>query len=135
MAALLCSAAAMATELETLPVNHALASDTARLKLRRPVRLYWGEEPYPQPERDIGSFRADEATNSSNKSDQDACDRALLSALIFLQASAEEHDANAVVGIRALSGTQPVPAGQYVCDVGNIRARVMLRARLVKLPG
>jgi hypothetical protein len=133
-AALLCGAAA-ASKLETFPVDHALAPEAAAQKLRHSVRLFWGAQPYPQPERDVGSFRADEASNSTNKSDQDACDRALLSALIFLQASAEDHGANAVVAIHPISARQqPIPAGQYACDAGGIAARVMLRGRVVKLP-
>ena len=68
------------------------------------------------------------------KSDKEACDWAMLSAIKAFQIKAKSLGANAIVNIRsnykhgAFSSTE-----QYECGAGNVMAGVALKADFVKL--
>ena len=79
-------------------------------------------------------FRITSLTNSVGKSDQKACQWALLSALKSFQQRAQSLGANAVVNIKSnyKNNTYSHPT-EYQCGAGAIMAGVALKADVVKL--
>jgi uncharacterized protein YbjQ (UPF0145 family) len=84
--------------------------------------------------KDYGVFRSNRRTNAANKSDEEACHIAFLSALITLQARARDMGASAVVDVRSITRNEPfASATQYRCAAGSVVANVALEGRVVKL--
>jgi len=70
-------------------------------------------------------------TNAFGKSDEDACDHVLRSALITLQNSAKRAGANAVVDIVSFYKRNEYRSAQnYECHAGAVVAGVALKGRL-----
>jgi hypothetical protein len=117
-----------------LSVAHALDSKVAQGRLDDKIRLYWGSQTYPQPAQDFGSFTALKRASLLHRTDEEACDWSLLSALIFLQNLAKEHGGNAVVNIRSVwLGKGLVSESEYGCDSATFASHVTLHAGIVKL--
>jgi uncharacterized protein YbjQ (UPF0145 family) len=84
--------------------------------------------------QEYGSFRSNRRTNATNKSDEEACQVAFLSALIALQTRARSLGGNAVVAVRSVTRDDPLEsAKQYRCAAGAVVANVALEGRVVKL--
>lgn len=114
-------------------IADALRTPDAKAKLDPSIRLYFGSTP-GGVERTIGETRTNKKTNSFNKTDQQACEWAFLSAVLALQQKARKTGGDAVVGIvsnykdRRFSSTT-----QYVCGVGNVVAGVAFKGTIVRM--
>jgi hypothetical protein len=98
------------------------------------IKLYWGTQKTPAVATKMGEFTSNKKTNAANKSDQDACDLAFISAVIALQQRARKEGGNAVVNIRSVyKGEDSDSPTEFVCGAGKIMAGVALRGTVVKL--
>jgi hypothetical protein len=77
-----------------------------------------------------------EKTNAFNKSDQEACDIAFISAAAALQDRARREGGSAVVNIRSVYKKEDVASEtEYLCGSGAVMAGVALRGTVVTLKG
>ena len=96
------------------------------------VSFYFGSTPYPEPVKVIGERRTNQKTNAFNKSDIEACEWVMLSALLRMHSAAINAGANAVVNIQSnFKNNLFVSDTQYSCGAGNIMAGVALIGTLV----
>lgn len=115
-----------------LSVKEASESKIGKAKLLD-VPFYMSGQRHAKTARDFGVFTANKRTNAFNKSDEEACAIAFLSAIISLQNRATKLGANAVVDIKSITKHNDlVSATQYRCAAGNVIANVVLTGRIVK---
>jgi uncharacterized protein YbjQ (UPF0145 family) len=118
-----------------MEVNSALSSPQAQDRFDDTVQFYWDDQVYPQALQSFGIHTAGRKTWALTKTDQEACDRAFLSALIALRDRAKEAGANAVVHIKSIYLNREFRSEtQYECRAGHVATGVTLEGRLVKLP-
>ncbi len=113
-----------------LPFQAAMEAATASGKLDGSVKFLWAKSGKGQV---LSEVTTSKKTNAFNKTDEEACDWALQSALIALQTAAKRAGANAVTEI--VSNYQHVEykdAQKYECHAGALMAGVALKAKLVK---
>jgi uncharacterized protein YbjQ (UPF0145 family) len=114
-------------------IKQAMESDVGKSKLLD-VPVYFAGQSHAQVASDKGVFTANRRTNAFNKSDEQACRIAFLSAVIALQSRAQKMGADAVVDIKSITKHQNLEsAKQYRCVAGNVVANVVLTGRVVKL--
>lgn len=98
------------------------------------VSFYFGNQPHPAPVNTYGEYRTNKKTNAFNKTDLEACQWVMLSALLTLRSRALDLGANAVVNIRSnFKGELFVSKTQYSCGAGAILAGVALIGDVVKI--
>jgi uncharacterized protein YbjQ (UPF0145 family) len=98
------------------------------------IKLFWGTQKTPAVDRKMGEFTSNKKTNAANKSDQEACDLAFISAVIGLQQRARKEGGNAVVNIHSVyKGEDSNSPTEFICGAGKIMAGVALRGTVVKL--
>ena len=91
------------------------------------VSFYFGNTPHPEPVRVIGERRTNQKTNAFNKSDVEACEWVMLSALLRMHSAAVNAGANAVINIQSnFKNNLFVSDTQYSCGAGGIMAGVAL---------
>jgi len=113
-------------------IKQAMDSDVGKTKLLG-VPVYFAGQKHAKVASDKGVFTANRRTNAFNKSDEQACRIAFLSAVIALQARAEKMGGDAVVDIKSITNNQNLEsATQYRCAAGNVVANVALTGRVVK---
>ena len=115
-----------------LLVSDAAKSFLGKEKLLK-VPFYMAKQKHPAIKKDLGVFRSNKRTNALNKSDDEACKIAFLSAIISLQERAQRMGADGVVDIKSITKHKKlVSAGKYRCAAGDIIANVVLTGRLVE---
>ncbi|HUQ26448.1 MAG TPA: excinuclease ABC subunit A [Burkholderiales bacterium] len=98
------------------------------------IKLFWGTQKTPAVDRKMGEFTSNKKTNAANKSDQEACDLAFISAVIALQQRARKEGGNAVVNIHSVYKNEDSDSpSEFICGAGKIMAGVALRGTVVKL--
>jgi len=114
------------------PVSDVL--DKYEAELDSSVALYFGDQSHPAVERKLGEFPTNKKTNAFNKSDSEACEWVMLSALLALQERAVREGGNAVVNIRSYYKKNIVSSKtEYECHNGAFVAGVALIGEVVKL--
>ena len=118
-----------------LPIKEALATVTAEGRIADDVKLYFGGQKHPAIERVIlGSVGTNKKTNAFNKSDEEACRWAFLSAILALQARARAEGGDAVVEIKSNYRNVPFASDtEYECGAGALMAGVAFTGKIVKL--
>jgi hypothetical protein len=117
------------------PIADVYANEGLKAKLDPDVKLFFGNQAYPQPETTWGLYTSNRKTNFFNKSDKEACEIAFVSALISLQERALKQGGNAVVGIRSLYRKEHfISEMEYQCGAGDVVGGVTLRGEVVRLP-
>ena len=116
------------------PFQEAIERGLSEGVLDGSVTFYLDGNPYPKVLKNHGEYRSNKKTNGFGKSDQEACQWALLSALKSFQHRAQSLGANAVVNIKSnyKNNTYSHPT-EYQCGAGTIMAGVALKADVVKL--
>jgi uncharacterized protein YbjQ (UPF0145 family) len=115
-----------------LPIKAALAKGQSNDKVSKDIKLYFGNQKAPSG-KDLGTYTSNKKTNAANKSDEDACDIAFLSAIIALQDRARKEGGNAVTNIHSVyKNENVVSTTEYLCGAGAIMAGVALRGTVVK---
>jgi len=85
-------------------------------------------------EKALGEWTANKKTNASNKTDQEACEIAFVSAIVSLQQRARNEGGDAVINIVSVYRNERRESPtEYVCGAGTFVAGVALRGTVVKL--
>ena len=80
----------------------------------------------------LGEWTSNKKTNAFNKSDQEACEVAFISAAVSLQQRARREGGSAVVNIRSVYKNDNVESEKdYLCGNGAVMAGVALRGTVV----
>ena len=126
-------AAGARSTLHDLDVKQAMDSEVGKAKLLG-VPVYFAGQSHAKVASDMGVFTANRRTNAFNKSDEQACRIAFLSAVISLQSRAQQLGGDAVVDVKSITKHRNLEsATQYRCAAGNVVANVVLTGRVVKL--
>jgi uncharacterized protein YbjQ (UPF0145 family) len=117
-----------------LPIANAIDTPEAQTKLNNAVWFYFGTQPTIPITRAFGKVVANPKTNAFAKTENNACERVFLSALISLQNDAVSAGANAVVNITSFYKKHEVSSKtEYECHKGFLMAGVALRGDVVRL--
>jgi hypothetical protein len=134
LAALAFNTAAARDERLKLSIQEAMQSDEAKAKLGDEVKFFFGSEAPAKPKSTLGTFTSNKKTNFANKSDQEGCTIAFLSAMISLKERALSEGGNAVMNIHSVYKKQTFKSEtEYECGAGKILGGVALRGTVVKL--
>lgn len=121
--------------LQTFPIEAAIAKAQNSGQLTPGVKLFWGTQKYPKPTAQLGPARTNKKTNFFNKTDQEGCEWAFLSAMITLTQYAQRVGGNAVVNIRSnYKNVEFSSETEYKCGAGNVTGGVAFVGDVVKLP-
>lgn len=97
------------------------------------VDFYFGAQPHPGILQDFGEWPTNKKTNAFGKTDQFACQWAMLSALLSLHQRAISLGANAVINIRSNYKNQEfVSETHFECGAGAVMAGVALKGTIVR---
>jgi hypothetical protein len=117
-----------------LPVKDVLENSDYKARLGSDVAFYFGNQAVPGTPKSLGEFVTNRKTNSFGKPDVEACQWAMLSALLQLVERTRELGGDSVVDIRSyFKRVEFVSDTEYECHAGGIVAGVTLKARIVKL--
>lgn len=117
-----------------LSVKDAMSTAAAQEQLDPSIRFVFADAPHAKVIKRHGNFVANRKTNAFGKSDQQACEWVMLSALIALQDRAKAEGGNAVINIESFYKQQPMASRtDYECHAGAIMAGVALRGDVVTL--
>lgn len=117
-----------------LPVSSVMSMPDAKQKLDGSVKFYFGKSGHPAVLKKFGNYVTNKKTNSFGKPDEEACNWAMLSALITLQERAQNEGGNAVINIESYYKRQANSLNsEFECHAGAFVAGVALRGDVVKL--
>ncbi len=115
-------------------VEEAMTTEDAKVKLDVGIRFFLSDQKYAEVVTRIGTYTSNKKTNAFNKSDQQACKWAFLSAMVSLQDRAIAEGGNAVVNIRSFYKKREfTSATEFECGAGAMVAGVTLVGDVVKL--
>ncbi|MBJ2138485.1 excinuclease ATPase subunit [Paraglaciecola sp. Hal342] len=125
----------LAKDIKHMPsIEDAMQSEVYQNRLDPNISLYFGEQPHGSVLKSFGSFPTNKKTNAFNKTDIEACEWVLLSALLTLQERARKEGGNAVVNIASYYKKNTVVSDtQYECHTGTFIAGVALMGEVVTL--
>ena len=111
----------------------AFALEQFKSKLGNNVQFYFGNQRHGRVIKRIGSWPTQKKTNAFNKTDEFACQWALLSGLLSLKKRALAEGGNAVINIKTNNDHREINNRKtFECEVGNIIASVALVGTVVK---
>ncbi|MCK8105599.1 excinuclease ABC subunit A [Pseudoalteromonas sp. 2CM41L] len=120
-------------DIDKYPIQSLLETSKAKSALLD-VPLYFADQSYGSESSKYGEVITNKKTNAFNKSDREACEWVMLSALKALQERAIKEGMNAVVNIQSYYKKRKfVSSTEYECGAGTIIAGVALKGTLVKL--
>ncbi|MEP4888957.1 MAG: excinuclease ATPase subunit [Aliiglaciecola sp.] len=115
-------------------IQEAMESADFKQRLDPNIALYFGEQAHGEVTKSLGSFPTNKKTNAFNKSDDEACQWVLLSALLTLQDRAKKEGGNAVINIASYYKKNTVVSDtEYECHAGAFVAGVALMGEVVEL--
>ncbi len=118
-----------------MSLEDALESPAFEGRLNAGIKFYFGDQSFPEATRKQGEYITNKKTNAFGKSDLEACQWVLLSALISLQDRAVSLGGNAVVNIRSYYDKNAFSStSEYECHAGGIMAGVALIGDVATLP-
>jgi hypothetical protein len=121
--------------LQAFPIEAAIAKAQASGQLAPGIKLFWGTQKYPKPTAQLGPARTNKKTNFFNKTDQEGCEWAFLSAMITFTQYAQRVGGNAIVNIRSnYKNSEFTSETEYKCGAGNVTGGVAFVGDVVKLP-
>ncbi|HWI27378.1 MAG TPA: excinuclease ABC subunit A [Stellaceae bacterium] len=137
LALFLASGAAEARNTEYhLAVADVLHAADTQQKLGNDVAFYFGKQSTPSVAQRLGDYVTNRKSNSFGRPDQEACQRAMLDALIALRDRAKELGGNAVIDIVSYYKKDAASSEtDYECHAGGFVAGVALKGTVVKLSG
>lgn len=117
-----------------LPIQDVVNMPDYQSKIGNEVKFYFADQKTPAIKERMGEYTTNKKTNAANKSDEEACRWAMLSALISLKEKALQLGGNAVVGVKSYYKKSDFSSStQYECHAGAILAGVALKGTVVKL--
>lgn len=103
-----------------LSISDAMQTSDFKTRLDAGVKFYFGKQAFPSPSAQMGERVTNKKTNAFNKTDRQACEWVLLSALIALQNSAVAAGGNAVVNIESFYKRNEFSSEtEYECHTGR----------------
>ncbi|MBE0457528.1 excinuclease ABC subunit A [Pseudoalteromonas sp. KG3] len=115
------------------PIQSLLETSKAKEALLD-IPLYFADQVHTKESSKYGEVITNKKTNAFNKSDREACEWVMLSALKALQERAVKEGMNAVVNIQSYYKKREfVSSTEYECGAGALMAGVALKGTLVKL--
>jgi len=112
--------------MQKLSIKKALRDTRANSKLDRRIRLSFGKRGGGGRE-----WTAIRRTNGINKTTEEACNRAFISALIALQERAKKQGRRSVVGIYSYHKKKVYSStSRFQCDDGKMMSAVTLRGKV-----
>jgi hypothetical protein len=122
------------TELH-LSIEEAMNSSDFKNRLDPDIRFYFGNQSHAAPASRLGDVISNRKTNAIGKTDVEACEWVLLSALLGMQKRAAEEGANAIVNIRSYYRKDEFSSEtEFECHAGDLIAAVTLIGDVVLLP-
>lgn len=119
---------------EDYSISDALNRASFQEKLGSEVKFYFGDQKHGQVIQRFGEARTNRKTNAFNKSDEEACQWAFLSALIALRDRAIKDGGNAVVNIQSNYKDKTTTSNDtFRCGAGGLMAGVALIGTVVKI--
>ena len=98
------------------------------------IKLYFGGQKTPAVAKRIGEWTASRRTNAANKSDEEACTIAFISAIAALQERARKEGGNAVININSsYKEENSASPTEFICGAGKIMAAVSLKGTVVTI--
>ncbi|MGJ8669916.1 MAG: excinuclease ABC subunit A [Oceanococcus sp.] len=135
---LVCSLAAVSAQARDdalkMPIDGFFQRADVQEKLGNEVKFYLAGQKHRAVAQNFGEYQSNKKTSSFKKSDQQACEWALLSAFIALRDRALQMGGNAVVNIT--SNYKKIPYSspdKFMCGAGKIMAGVTMKGDVVKL--
>lgn len=115
-------------------IGQAIQSDDFKQKLDPGIRLFFGNQKHPKVTEKLGKFSSNKKTSSFNKTDKEACQWVLLSALLSLQDRAKNEGGNAVINIASYYKKNTISSDtEYECHAGAVIAGVAMIGDVVTL--
>ena len=132
--ALLAPSAHARDTVHMLSVETAMNTPAAKQKLDPTIKFIFADAPRNRVIEEHGNFVTNKKTNAFGKSDLEACNWVMLSALLSLQDRVRTEGGNAVINIESYYKQQPnVSRTEFECHAGAIMAGVALRGDVVTL--
>lgn len=98
------------------------------------IALFFGEQKHPYVEKSFGEFSTNKKTNAFNKTDIEACEWVMMSALLQLHQRALSMGADAVINIKSnYKNVEKSSETHFTCGAGATMAGVALKGTPVKL--
>lgn len=120
-------------DINKYPIKTLLESSKAKDALYD-VPLYFADQKHGKIIETYGEVTTNKKTNAFMKSDTEACEWVMLSALKALQERAKRENMNAVINIESYYKKREfISQTEFECGSGNIMAGVALKGTLVKL--
>ena len=117
-----------------MPIAGAMADNDATGRLGDSVKFYFGKQKTPKVLQKLSTDQTSQKTNSFGKSAEKACNWAFLSAMLRLQARAQELGANAVINIASnYKNVEMLSDTEYECHDGAMMTGVALKGDFVKI--
>ncbi|GAA6136997.1 hypothetical protein NBRC116583_07440 [Arenicella sp. 4NH20-0111] len=115
-------------------IESAFNLDAYKNKLGDDIKFYFGKKHRGRVVKTHGTWPTQKKTNAFNKTDEYACQWALLSALLSLKKRAKSEGGNAVINIKTNNDHNERSSSEtFQCEVGNIIASVALVGTVVTL--
>ena len=117
-----------------LKIQDVMSSSDFQEKVGNSIAFYFAYQPQPQVTQTLGEFVTNKKTNSFGKSDEAACQWAMLSALIQFRDRAVAEGGNAVINLVSYYDRDEIPdKSEYECHAGAFVAGVALKGTVAKL--
>lgn len=114
------------------PIVDDLYSERADGFLNPEIKMFFGKSDITG--KNLGTYIANKRTNGSNKTPEEACQIAFLSAVKSLQNRAVKEGGNAVTNIHSYyKGVPQWSDATYRCEDGHIISAVTLRGTVIKM--
>jgi len=115
-------------------ISEAMNTASAKAKLTEGYTFKFGKQSHGRIATNHGEFTSNKKTNAFNKSDEEACQWAFLSAMVSFQDRIKSSGGNAVVNIRSYYRKNEISSTtEYECGNGAIMAGVTFKGDVVTL--
>jgi len=127
--AMLAPAAQARKEYDSHPIAD-LANHAEYQRVSKGVRLVWGNTP---PASNLGTTRTRKATKGLRRTDREACEWAMMSAIDAITNQARRSGATSIQGLKSVTDSgEFVSASEYKCVSGWTNSRVSIIGTMVK---
>lgn len=115
-------------------IDEAMQSADFKERLDPSIPIYFGNQKHAKVKRSITRVSSNKKTNAFNKSDKEACEWALLSALLSFQNRVKLEGGNAVINMYSYYKKNTYKSNtKYECHAGALMAGVALSGEIVTL--
>ena len=120
-------------EYKEFSISDLKALESYKSKIGSEVKFYFGSESQVKIKKTFGEWRSLKKTNAFNKTDEFACQWAMMSALISLKKRALREGGNAVFVQTNNDHRAKRNSTNFECEIGNIIASVAVIGKVVKI--